>query len=347
MRIPIGSVGLKVGTTCVALFVAAAIGWVLWMRLLDRKITDQKLLREAVTEWEHAGQPGIGPDFQIFEQQAAQGYYEDAAATATLFKRPDDRRWSVQELAKIRAENGDIQGAKAMMKRFSGSDLADRATQAIALAQVGNGDLQGALETAALVGCQDEVLLAFARRQIDGGDFSGALQTAEQMKSNSADQVFYEIGDSLRERGEGKRVRELASHMADRKLAALFTKLVRFTLRPAELETVVQATPCDIAYHDASISKFVEADMLAEQNKCPYVSAIATQQYPADPAGAERLLQQASDPTDKATGLANFAASAASAGDISGAFASITNVRASRTWELVSKSLMILRGLGR
>ena len=64
------------------------------------------------------------PDYQIFEQQAAQGYYEDAAATATLFKRPDDRRWSVEELAKIRAENGDIPGAKAMIKRFSGSTLA-------------------------------------------------------------------------------------------------------------------------------------------------------------------------------------------------------------------------------
>jgi len=50
-----------------------------------------------------------------------------------------------------------------------------------------------------------------------------ALRTAEQMKSNLADQVFYELGDRLRDRGEQRRVRELCvSH--DRPQLALFTK---------------------------------------------------------------------------------------------------------------------------
>jgi len=310
-------VGLTLGAVCVALFAAAAVGWMLWLRLPNRKITDQELLREAVEEWKRSGEPGDRPDYQIFEQQAAQGYYEDVAATATLFGRPDDRQWSVEELAKIRAENGDIQGAKAMIKRFAGSDLGNRATEAIAVAQVGNGDLQGALETAAPLGYKDEVLSALARQQIAKGDFDGALQTAEQMKSDSAAQLFYEMGDRLLERGEQRRVQELASHMTDRKLAALFTKLTRFTLRPPEPECVIQAGPCDIAYYDASIGKFAEAVTLVEQNKCPYVSGVAGQQYAVDPVGAQRLLQKATDAKDRAIGLADFATAAASKGEIS------------------------------
>ena len=317
MRFQLHRHGLKFAAIRVILSMAAAIGWIVWLRLPDRKITDRKLLREAVEEWKRGGEPGVGPDSQIFEQQAAQGYYEDAAATATLFKRPDDQRWSVEELAKIRAENGDIQGAKAMIKRFAGSDLANRATEAIAVAQVGNGDLQGALETAAPLGYKDEVLSAVAGQQIVKGDFDGALQTAEQMKSNSADQVFYEVGDGLLERGEQKRVHELASHMTNPKLAALFTKLVRLTLQPPEPEGVIQAGPCDIAFVDASTRKFAEADILVEQNKCPYVSGVAGQQYAVDPVGAEWLLQKATDAKDRAMGLADFASSAANKGEIS------------------------------
>lgn len=188
----------KLSTLAIAACVGAGIVLTTWLSPKHR-ITDRDLLREAVAEWERAGEPGEGPDYQIFEQQAAQGYYDDAAATGHLFKRPEDVQWSIVELAKIRAENEDVQGAKAMIKRFAGSDLGARAVHAVALAQVGNGDLRGALETAAAVGDSEEILLAFARRQIANGDFSEALKTAEQMKSTSADQVFYEVGDGLRE----------------------------------------------------------------------------------------------------------------------------------------------------
>ena len=69
----------------------------------------------AVAEWKKAGEPGNGPNYQIFEQQGAQGYYDDAAATGRLFKRADDVQWSIVELVKIRAENGDIQSAKSLL----------------------------------------------------------------------------------------------------------------------------------------------------------------------------------------------------------------------------------------
>jgi hypothetical protein len=127
------NVGLKAAAVTVELCAAAGIAWMLWLRGPGHTITDQELLREAVGEWERAGKPGNGPDYQIFEQQATQGYYDDAAATGHLFKRVDDVQWSIVELAKIRAENGDIQGATTMIKRFAVSNLGARAAEAIAL----------------------------------------------------------------------------------------------------------------------------------------------------------------------------------------------------------------------
>lgn len=309
-----------VALTIASLVVLSAVGWILWLRFPDRQITDQMLLREAVEEWRRAGGPGNGPDSQIFEQQAAQGYYEDAAATATLFKDAQDRNWSVVELAKIRTENGDVLGAKAMIEKFAGSPLGTSAIKAIALAQVGNGDLQGALDTADVLGVRDEVLLAFAERQIESGEFDAALRTTEQMNPKSVDaidSVFYDVGSELRVRGEQDRVRELAAHMTNRKLAALFKELVPLTLRDEGPTRVIELGPCDLACHNATIGKFVEADTLIEQNKCPQVACVASKQYLVDPSGAERLLQRASDPKDKASGLGDFAMAAANKGQIS------------------------------
>ena len=48
----------------------------------------------------------------------------------------------------------------------------------------------------------------------------------------SPDQVFYELGSTLARREGQNRVRELASGMKARKLAAKFEKLVQVTLRP-------------------------------------------------------------------------------------------------------------------
>jgi len=325
------SVGLKVAAVAVALCAGAGVAWNLWPRP-ERRITDQELLREAVTEWKLAGEPGNGPNVQIFEQQAAQGYYDDAWATAHLFKRTDDEQWSVVELAKIRAENGDVTGAKNMIKRFAGSDLGARATEVIAAIQAHNGDLQGALETSAPLGDPDKALLVFGRRQIANGDFDGALKTTEQMKPDSAGQLFYEVGDALRARNEQKRVRELASHMSGHKMAALFRKLVRFTLwYTGEVRTLQgHPTPCDNAIFRATEGKFAEADELIEQNKCSNVSFVAAQQYAVDPLGAEHLLRGNADPPDLNRGLAEFAVAAAKKGDIAEALRFLDNVQSLR-----------------
>jgi len=251
------------------LFVAgcgAGLGLVAWLRTSNHKITDQELLREAVAEWKRAGECGEGPNQMIFEQQAAQGYCEDAAATGRLLKRAEDVQWSIAELVKIRAENGDIQGAKESVKSLSGSALQKKGAGVVALIQAQNGDLSGALETIAPFGESDEVFLAYGRRQIEMGDFKGALDTAGRTKLGY--QLFYDIGDALRIRGEQSRARKLAAHMKDRKFAALFVNCARFTLWPTVSERVIiQATPCDIANDYGLHGTFVEADALIEQNK--------------------------------------------------------------------------------
>jgi hypothetical protein len=299
----------------VLLCVSLVAGWMLWHGFSDHKITDQILLREAVEEWKKAGDTGYGPNYQILEQQAAQGYYEDAAATARLFKRVDDVQWSIVELVKIRAENGDIHGAKGSIKSLAGSALQQKAGEVVALIQAQNGDLSGALETIGPFGGSDEVFLAYGRHQIEMGDFDGALDTAGRAKSGY--QLFYDIGDALRTRGEQGRAHKLAAHMKDRKFAALFLECARFTLWPHPEEVrVLQATPCDNAYSEAIRGKFAEADEIIRKGGCSNVTFIAVHQYEVDPSGAEHLLRDTSNPQDLAFGLSQFAAVAARKGNI-------------------------------
>jgi hypothetical protein len=279
----------------------------LWQRFHHHKITDQELLREAVTKY--------GPNEEIFEQQAGQGYYDDAAATGRLFKSPEYVQWSIVELANIRAANGDIPGAKNSIKNLAGTDLQKKAAEAIALNEAHNGDLSGALNTIAPFGESDEVFLVYGRHQIEIGDFEGTLDTAERTKSGY--QLFYEIGDALRIRGEQSRARKLAAHMKDRKLAALFLSCARFTLwLRSEDVRVIQTTPCDDAYLDATQGKFTEADDIIRKNRCGFTACnVATLQYEVDPQGAERLLRETSNSQNVAFGLKQFAAVAAKKGN--------------------------------
>ncbi len=308
------SARFKIITIATVLCLGAGVSWMLLARFQDQRITDRALLREAVAEWQRLGAPDGEISREIFEQQAMQGYYDDAAGTGLLFERPDGVRWSVVALARIRAENGDLQGAKAMLKRFAGSDLGAQIAKAVALTQVSKGDLQGALELAAAGADREEILLAIAGHQIENGDFAAALETAARMKSPN--QVFYELGSALQEHSQQKRVRQLASGMNDRKLAAEFAKLVRVTLWPPAPELVIQATPCEIAADYGLQGRFAEADALIEQNKCTFVSFVAIRQYAVDPAGAERLLRSGPNADDFLFGLDQLAVAAAKKSNI-------------------------------
>lgn len=308
------------------LFATVGIAWVLWQHGPGHKITDQELLREAVAEWKRGGEQ-YGPTYQILEQQAAQGYYDDAVQTASLLPRGDEKQSLVVEIAKVRAENGDIQGARGMAGKITVPAFKAKALQEIALDQAGRGDLPGALETVGPAADSDEVRGAFARLQIKRGDLAGALETSADMSHQAADQVFYGVGDALPERAKEKekRVRELAARMEDRKRAALFTELALYKFSPGEVRTI-QAVPCDEAYSKALGGKFAEADAVIEKNKCSFVSFVTKAQFAVDPASAERILRTYADADDLVRGLNDFAVVAAEKGDIGTALHFLDNV---------------------
>jgi hypothetical protein len=300
----------------------SALAW----RNAHHKITDQELLQEAVEDWRQSGASSPGPNPQILEQQAAQGYYDDAVTTAYLETRPGELHWYLMQIVQVRAENGDIQGARGMIPKLAGLDVNGGATREIAMVQANKGDLAGALATCGTAVYCNDVLGEFGQYQITIGDFDGALKTTEQMRGESGYNLYYEVGDALRLRGEQKRVPELAAHMSDRKLAALFTKLVPLTLRDFRDRDdihIVQMShePCDTAMDDAMRGRFAEADSLFEQNKCSgsYVTFSALQQYNVDPAGAERMLRSSPDPKDLISGMSQLSKAAADKGDVANA----------------------------
>ena len=340
--------GIRVKIIAVATFVCvgAAAGLIVWTQS-HQLTTAREILHEAMMDWQCAGErPELGR--QIFEQQAAQGYYDDAAATGILYRRPDDVRWSVVELARIRAENGDLSGAKALMKRFAGPSLSASIAAVIAVAQASKGDLQGALEFAATTGVsREEVMLAYARHQIANGDFASVLETAALMKST--DQMFYELGSALAGPGGQRRVYELASGMKDHKLAAKFKKDAQVMLWPPAGMEVKQASPCEIAAFSAKQGKFDEANALVEQNKCANNWFIAITEYAVDPAGAERLSRERSNGDDLVFGLGKLAVAAARMGNIPEALRFFSDLQSAAKNDILAQDRVsdAVHGMGR
>ncbi len=282
------------------------------LRSLHVVVSPQDLLREAARD--------RGPLDQIFAQQAAQGYYDDALVTARLTASILPLRNQAYELSgltekliEVRAENGDIQGAKQMIKELSGSalgPLGPKATRDIARIQIDRGDLRGALDTVTSPADTNEVMEEFGDFQIRNGDLDGALKTAEQVNERSAWNLFYDVGYALHDRGEPQRLHELASHMSDRKLAADFVEAARTSLSPHIEVRTLQMTPCDTAWMDGNAGKFAEAYGLTEQNNCRY-SDIAMKQFATDPAEAERELRKSTDKADVILGLVRMSDAAA------------------------------------
>lgn len=262
---------------------------------------------------------------QVFGQEAGQGYYDDALATARLdaAESTDSNRELgalIRQLVQIRAENGDIQGAKHMVIQLHTELGADEihAIRAIAFAQVYEDDLEGGLETAKAVGSTNDVLEAFADSEVAKGKFDEALKTSEKLNERSAYNIFYAIGDALKQRGEQQLLGQLASHMSDRKRASQFKQAARVTWnlwsRPYEY---VQAGSCDLAWSDAMQRKFDEADHLIKENDCGFmVVGILGMQYAADPSGAERQAAGIANAGRRAQALAEMAQSAAKQGDV-------------------------------
>ena len=88
------------------------IGLFLTLRYLDRKVTAQKLLREAANDG--------GALEEIFYPQAGEGYYRDTVRTARLYEPNDGREFSavILQLVRMRAENEEIPGRKQLVAEF-------------------------------------------------------------------------------------------------------------------------------------------------------------------------------------------------------------------------------------
>jgi hypothetical protein len=218
-----------------ALLIAGA-GIVVLLLLAHRffrvRISDRELLIEAL----HVG--GIDDRhvcWDVFYQQAAQGYYDDAMATIKLSPHDRDTQFALVALAKIRARNGDAQGAIKTARAYSSSGTREEAFHQIAVAQAKsgdvsgarqtawllaapqpalediaavqaeNGDLRGARETIASLSQPNLALAAIGEYQIKSGDFDGALKTAENMNPKAVANLLLDVGFELTRRGEQKR----------------------------------------------------------------------------------------------------------------------------------------------
>ena len=313
-------------------FLCGAVGFsfALMLRSLRTKTSARSLLLEATRNG--------GPLDDIFEQQAGQGYYDDALATARLAtSNLRDRQYElsgfVVTLIKIRAENGDIQGAKEMARVLNDSALAGRGSDVvleIAKIQVDKGDLRGAFETCTSPADTNEVMEEFGNREIANGDFDVALETAEHVNERSAYNLFYATGDVLRQRGEERRLHPLASRMVNKERAAEFVSAATATFSADAEHRVLEMSPCGVALSDAVRGQFADAWRMVDRNKCQHTSYIAIKQYASEPVEAERKLLRSTDRDDVSYGIAEMSKLAAKNGDISESLSLLSTARRTR-----------------
>jgi hypothetical protein len=316
------------------------------VRFFGFPISDRELLREATQEFKKANS-ATGPYvyWDLFCQQAAQAYYDDARATILLSHSDTDMQYALVTLARIRAKNGDVEGALRTARAYSASETRAKAIQeiatvqaerddvrgaretaatvgtssgaleAIAIVQAQKGDLRGARETVVPIGHSDRVLGAVAGYQIQVGDFDCALKTAQEIYPANIANLLLDLADALRDRRELSRAHELASHVTNSKVAHLFLEYVR--LRQWDLENIPTLKPniCEQGYFLIEKHEFAAAYALIEKTRCWY-SFLAIKQYANDPAGAEQALQRSADPMDVCFGLTEFAKAAATNGNI-------------------------------
>ena len=107
----------------IAIVVVAAVVFlalIIGRRFFVPRISDRNLLIEALQEEVKATPPPERYVFwDVFCQQAALGYYDDAMATILLSHHDSDVQYALVTLAKIRARNGDSAGALREARGYS------------------------------------------------------------------------------------------------------------------------------------------------------------------------------------------------------------------------------------
>ncbi|MGA8074885.1 MAG: hypothetical protein WB995_15525 [Candidatus Acidiferrales bacterium] len=291
---------------------------------------------------------GRSLSWDVFCQQAAQGYYDDAMATIVLSNRDSDVQYALVTLARIRAKNGDAEGALSAARAYGVSDTREKAIQEIAVAQAERGDVQGARHTASLrtdpgatleaiavvqagkgdlAGSRETIaalshpnraLEAIGEYQIKSGEFESALETAQEIGPGSSANLLLDVGYELERRGERHRVLQLASKMTNREVAHLFVDSTRLARSSFDDVEVLAPNACDQADFYAAMGEFAAAYDLIKQTKCSY-AFVAIKQYATDPVDAEQEVLRSSNPLDVCFGLTELAKAASGTGKISDA----------------------------
>ena len=298
----------------------------------SRPRSERQLLAEARTN-SRQGRLCNQSGMDIAWQQAGQGYYDDAVATARSWcDRNEDINDLLLHIVVIRTENGDVAGAKAMAAGLV-APLRQPATALIADTQARYGDFAGALATAASLPDPSGTLLEIASRQVQCGDLEGAVLTAQKLDGPRAAGVYGDIGQVLYRQHLLARKRELASKIPTAAERNSFLVMVA-AMDPAHIHVVgsIVATPCDLAYFkakpEATAADFQEADRLFEEGHCGFRTTIAERQFRVDPAGAERLLLNSPDTNDRSSGIERLAELAAQQGEIPNALRLLDMARA-------------------
>ena len=326
----------------------AAASFASW-RFFVQRITDRDLLVESLKELEKSGwNPRVRVDWDVFCQQAAQGHYDDAMKTLLLSRADPDFQYALVTLAKIRAQNGDPEGAIQTAREYAVVQTREKSFQEIAVAQARRGNARGARETASLLAdplpALDAVAAALAERrdlqgaretiakapspyaaltaigeyQVKMGDFQGALETAEEIWPKNNANLLFDIGNALRGRGELGRVRQLVSGMRNREVARMFIFYARLAQSTIENIPTLVPNTCEQAFIRAKEDGYAAAYELLENTNCWY-SFLAVQEFGSNPDEAERGLLRSQDASDICFGLTEFAKVAAAAGRIADA----------------------------
>ncbi|HXR98669.1 MAG TPA: hypothetical protein VN709_12580 [Terriglobales bacterium] len=237
---------------------------------------------------------------EVAKSQAARGYYSDAVATAGLEKFLPE--YDFLELVSIRAQNGDIAGAKEMISKGK-SEWRPQAETDIALVQANAGDLKGALETSRDSKYRSQILDAYAGYQYGKNDFDGSLATIGQMPVGRDDPLLWSIAYELAKRGEKSRAHGILKRLAARGF-------------PVHLSPSVNDDPCTQGFNDAQAGKFEKAHAELERSHCGCETIAAASEAAQDLVGVETELRSCPNPSDASAGFADLAKVAAQRGNI-------------------------------
>ncbi len=213
---------------------------------------------------------------------ARQGEHTAAAQLASAIPDDDERYWTLHELARLRAEAGDQQGADALLVEIHDPEERARAEADVCIARARGGRAHVALEQAALLGLPDERLRALVA-------MTEAL--VQQNASRAARTAFARLRDAA---GSSRFGAALATALANAGDTALAADVAQRIPRPAERARALVALARRQTQHDPALAMQTLARALRTVTQLGRSETFATLAAAADVlaalGGAEALL---------------------------------------------------------